>query len=70
MNWKERLKEEYTELTQRLAKLDSFLNKGNVMYDDGTLDDESLNLLWKQRAIMRDYQDILFERICHAGIKL
>ena len=70
MDWKERMKEEYSELTQRLAKLESFLSKGHAMLDDGKIDEESLNLLWKQRVAMRKYQDVLFERICHAEIKL
>ena len=70
MDWQERLKEEYRELTQCIAKLESFLSKGREILDEGTIDGESLCLLWKQRDAMRKYQDVLFERICHAGIEL
>lgn len=67
--YKERMRNEYRELTERLTKLDAILEK----YDKGTLDFEldcPPRLLREQARVMGDYQAILEERAAIEGVVL
>jgi hypothetical protein len=59
MEWKKRLSEEYVELSQRIAKLKSFLESEEFE----KLDELNQKLLAKQVNVMIDYKNILAKRI-------
>jgi hypothetical protein len=60
-DWKERVKAEYNELDERLAKLRAFLadeDKAAEIAGEGQVE-----LLWKQEGAMVDLLQILVERL-------
>ena len=62
MNWQEKVIQEYDELTLRIQKLSTFIEKvKNCEIDIPEVKD--YNLLRAQLNAMRAYQLILFERI-------
>jgi hypothetical protein len=58
--WKDRLKQEYIELTERQEKLSLFLS---MQEQKQTIDDVSHALLVAQHGAMTAYQAILWTRI-------
>lgn len=62
----ESLKEEWTELLQKIRKLEKFL----LSEDFKKIDGESSNLLWEQWEKMRGYERTLCKRIDHELRKL
>lgn len=60
-NYIDRMKEEYSDLQNKINKLKSFINSPKAL----TLQDEKLELLVRQYQVMNEYLSIL-----HARIKL
>jgi hypothetical protein len=58
-DWINRLMEERNALNGKLTKLEAFINSGNVE----SLEAKDQELLYRQKAVMRIYLDILNVRI-------
>lgn len=65
-SYKDRLKGEYLELTERLVKLKAFLN----VVDDDFLASTSKSLLMQQFEVMKEYRHILKKRADIEGIQV
>ena len=68
-DWKARFRKEYYELKERFQKLDMMIGK----YEKGQLEFEPncpIDLLKRQRSVMRDYLSILEQRAKIEEIKL
>lgn len=66
--WQERLVLEYKELSTRIEKLKSYLEKNPVTEETSDYDTKTIQLLYKQLKPMVQYQNILKERLEHHGI--
>lgn len=65
-NFKERIQGEYMELSERIRKLENYVNARNDTVKRDTYQD----LLEKQLAIMKEYRFVLKQRADYEGVQV
>lgn len=66
--WEKRLVVEFQELSEKIAKLEKFLEENRVTEEISEFDLKSIVLLKQQLVFMKEYHNILLKRLEHHNI--